>query len=185
MKIRAEQKTTRQSPRKVRLVANQVKGLSLEQAFAKLALMERRASLVVIKVLRQAVANAVHNHQLQVEDLEIENILVKTGPTYRRWQPVSRGRAHKILKRTSHIEVILKTKGNEPTQPVAKTAQAAKSKKTTAKTDDKKPQKAQPKPQTKTEAKVKTKETVKQPAAPSTKIKPSNVVKQQHRQQAK
>ncbi len=116
MKIRAQQKNSRQSPRKVRLVANQVKNLSLAEAFSQLALMERKASLVILKVMRQAVANAVHNHQLSVDDLEIDNILVKTGPTYKRWQPVSRGRAHKILKRTTHVEVILKTKGIDKKQ---------------------------------------------------------------------
>lgn len=109
MQIRAEQKNTRQSPRKVRLIANQVKGLSLEAAFTQLALMERRSSLVLMKVLRQAVANAVNNHQLNVKDLEIEKFVVKTGQTYKRMRPVSRGRAHRILKRTCHIEVILKT----------------------------------------------------------------------------
>ncbi len=110
MQIKAQQKNSRQSPRKVRLIADQVKGMSLENAFAQLALMERNSTIVLLKVMRQAVANAVNNHQLAVEDLELENILVKTGPTYKRWQPVSRGRAHKILKRTCHVEVILKTK---------------------------------------------------------------------------
>ena len=71
-----------------------------------------------MKVLRQAVANAVSNHQLTVDQLEIDSILVKTGPTYKRWQPVSRGRAHKILKRTSHVEVILKTKANAEPQEI-------------------------------------------------------------------
>ena len=113
MKIRAEQKNTRQSARKVRLLANQVKDMSLEKAFEQLALMERRASIVLLKVIRQAVANAIHNHQLSFEDLELDNIIVKVGPTYKRWQPVSRGRAHKILKRTCHIEVTLKTKQDQ------------------------------------------------------------------------
>ena len=110
MQIRAEQKNSRQSARKVRLIANQVRKMPLDKAFEQLALMERKASIVLLKVMRQAVANAVHNHQLTFEDLELHNIIVKVGPTYKRWQPVSRGRAHKILKRTCHVEVILKTK---------------------------------------------------------------------------
>jgi large subunit ribosomal protein L22 len=110
MKIRAQQKNSRQSPRKVRLIANQVKDLPLDQAFIQLSLMERKGALVILKVLRQAVANAVNNHQLDIKDLEIDQILVKTGPTYKRMRPVSRGRAHRILKRTSHVEVILRTK---------------------------------------------------------------------------
>lgn len=110
MKIRAEQKNSRQSPRKVRLIANQIKDLPLEEAFQQLALIEQKAALVILKTLRQAVANAIHNHQLKFEDLEIDQILVKTGPNYKRWQPVARGRAHQVLKRTAHIEVVLKTK---------------------------------------------------------------------------
>lgn len=131
MKIKAEQKNSRQSPRKVRLLANQVKDLSLKEAFTQLALMERKGSTVLLKVMRQAVANAVHNHQLSVEDLEIEKILVKTGPTYKRWQPVSRGRAHSILKRTCHVEVVLKTKDTnqkeeKPSKPTKKTSSKVK-----------------------------------------------------------
>ncbi len=110
MKIRAEQKNSRQAPRKVRLIANQVKDLPLEEAFKQLALIERKGALVILKTLRQAVANATHNHQLKFEDLEIDKILVKTGPTYKRWKAVARGRGHQILKRTTHVEVVLKTK---------------------------------------------------------------------------
>ncbi len=113
MKIKAEQKNSRQSPRKVRLIANQVKRLSLKDAFSQLALMNRKSTVVLLKVMRQAVANAVNNHQLTLDDLELDNILVKAGTTYKRWQPVSRGRAHKILKKTCHVEVILKTKEND------------------------------------------------------------------------
>lgn len=118
MKITAEQKNSRQSPRKVRLIANQVKKLSLQDAFSQLALMNRKSTIVLLKVMRQAVANAVNNHHLAVDDLEIDNILVKAGTIYKRWQPVSRGRAHKILKRTSHVEVILKTKTKKITEKV-------------------------------------------------------------------
>lgn len=127
MQIKAQQKNSRQSPRKVRLIADQVKGMSLEKAFAQLALMERNSTIVLLKVMRQAVANAVNNHQLAVEDLELENILVKTGPTYKRWQPVSRGRAHKILKRTCHVEVILKTKEQVNEKQELKQEEKAKS----------------------------------------------------------
>ena len=110
MKIRAEQKNTRQTPRKVRLVANQVKDLSLEKALRQLAVMERRAATVILKVKRQAIANATNNHGLKFEDLELDNIIIKKGPTYKRFRAVSRGRAHRILKRSCHVEVTLKTK---------------------------------------------------------------------------
>lgn len=121
MLIKAVQKYTRQTPRKLRLVANSVKDLSLEQAVKQLSVMERKASQEVGKVIRQAVANAVNNHGYQVSDLSIERILVNEGPRFRRFQAVSRGRAHNIIKRTSHITVVLKT-----ADEAAKTAKVGK-----------------------------------------------------------
>jgi large subunit ribosomal protein L22 len=110
MLIKATQKYTRQSPRKVRLVANTVKDLPLQQAFKQLGVISRKSTEVVAKVMKQAVADAVNNHGYQVTDLEIDSILVTEGPRYRRFQAVSRGRAHGITKRTCHITVVLKTK---------------------------------------------------------------------------
>lgn len=110
MKIRAVQKYSRQSPRKVREVANQIKKLSLTEAITQLALVERKGSEVILKVLRQAIANAIHNHHLAFADLVIESILVETGPSYKRFRSASRGRGHQILKRVAHVQVILATK---------------------------------------------------------------------------
>jgi len=103
----AIQKNTRQSPRKVRLVANAVKDLELAEAIRQLGVMERRASLVVLKVLRQAMANAQHNHRLAPDMLKIKSIQVTEGPRFRRFRAVSRGRPHGIIKRTSHVSVVL------------------------------------------------------------------------------
>jgi large subunit ribosomal protein L22 len=108
MLIKAEQKFTRQATRKVRLIANTVKKLSLENAFQQLAMINRRATIAVAKVLRQAVANAQHNFNLKPEQLKIDNIEVMEGPRYRRFQAASRGRAHGLIKRTSHVRVTLK-----------------------------------------------------------------------------
>lgn len=110
MLIKATQKYTRQSPRKVRLVANTVKKLPLEQALKQLAVIERRSTLVIMKVVKQAMANAINNHGLKFEDLVLDSIQVTPGPTYRRMRAVSRGRGHEIKKRTSHIVVVLSTK---------------------------------------------------------------------------
>lgn len=110
MLIKATQLYTRQSPRKVRLVANTIKKLSLEDAFRQLALIPRRATDVVSKVMRQAVANAVNNHGFQPSDLVIDEVIVNEGPRYKRFRAVSRGRAHNVVKRTSHVTVVLKTK---------------------------------------------------------------------------
>jgi large subunit ribosomal protein L22 len=133
MFIKAVQKYTRQTPRKLRLVANAVKDLSLEQAVKQLSVMERKASQEVGKVIRQAVANAVNNHGYQVSDLSIERILVNEGPRFRRFQAVSRGRAHNIIKRTSYITVVLKTADEaakiakvEKTESVKETAKIEK-----------------------------------------------------------
>lgn len=114
MQIVATQKYTRQSPRKVRLVANQVKGLPLPQVIDQLGVIQKKSTLVILKTLRQALANAQHNYGLKIEDIELENILVTEGPRYRRWQAVSRGRAHGIIKRTCHVQVILKTADKAP-----------------------------------------------------------------------
>lgn len=110
MIITAEQKNSRQSDRKVLLVANAVKKLSVEQALKQLAVMEVKASVVVLKVLRQAIANATHNHGLAFESLAIKSVIVGSGPHYKRFRAVSRGRAHSILKRTCHVRVELITK---------------------------------------------------------------------------
>ncbi len=137
MKVRAKQKYSRQSPRKVRMVANQVKDLSLQEALEQLALINKKASIVLLKVFRQAIANATNNHGLQIDQLEIDKVLVETGPTYKRFRAVSRGRAHKILKRTCHVEVVLQTKEkkNKQTEKTAKSK--TKSKKSKDKSDKK------------------------------------------------
>jgi large subunit ribosomal protein L22 len=109
MLIKATQKNTRQTPRKVRLIANTVRKLSIEEAFKQLSVIEKKATIVVSKVLKQAVADAMHNHGYQLTDLTLDNILVTEGPRYRRFRAVSRGRAHNVIKRTCHITVILKT----------------------------------------------------------------------------
>lgn len=122
MIIKAEQKNTRQTSRKVRLVADVVKKMSIVDAIKQLAVINRKSSLLVLKVLRQAVANATNNFGLAVADLEIDNIVVNDGPALKRWRAVSRGRAHTILKRTCHVRVDLRTK--KEAVPVVKTEAA-------------------------------------------------------------
>ena len=119
--IIAEQKNIRQSSRKVRLVANQVKKLSLSSAVAQLSVMEKKSSLVILKTLKQALANAMKNMGLQSSELELADIVVADGPILRRMRAVSRGRGHGIDKRTCHVRVVLKTKETE-TLPAAAVA---------------------------------------------------------------
>lgn len=122
MIIKAEQKNTRQTSRKVRLVVDVIKKMSIVDAINQLAVMNRKSSLLVLKVIRQAVANATNNFGLAVTDLEIDNIVVNDGPALKRWRAVSRGRAHTILKRTCHVRVDLRTK--KEAVPVVKTETA-------------------------------------------------------------
>lgn len=109
MFIKAVQKYTRQTPRKVRLVANAVKDLPLEQAMKQLGVIEKKATDVVAKTIRMAIADATHNYGFQVSDLSIDRIIINEGPRYRRFRSVSRGRAHGIIKRTCHVTVVLST----------------------------------------------------------------------------
>jgi large subunit ribosomal protein L22 len=111
MIIKSTQLNTRQTPRKVRLVANTVKKMSLNDALRQLGVIERRSTLVIMKVIRQAVANAIHNFGYSADDLKLKNILVTEGPRLKRFRAVSRGRAHNVVKRTSHITVELEAAG--------------------------------------------------------------------------
>lgn len=120
MEIKAAQRHIRQAPRKVRLVANTIKEMPIEQAIRQLAVMQRAATLPVLKTLRQAVANATHNHGLNPADLRIKELIVNDGSTLKRWRAVSRGRAHSIFKKTCHVLVTLET-----VQPAAEAKQAA------------------------------------------------------------
>ena len=108
--IKAEQKYIRTSPRKVKLVVDAVKKLSPVEALEYLRFIRKRAAGQIAKVIKQAVANAENNYKFKKEDLVFNKILIKKGPTLKRWQAASRGRAHKILKRGSHLEVILEEK---------------------------------------------------------------------------
>lgn len=125
MFIKAQQKYLRISPRKVRLVVNAIKDLQPKLALEQLLFMQNAAAIPLSKVIRQALANAVRNADLKEENLKFKSIQVGAGPTLKRWQPVSRGRAHTIYKRTSHITVLL-----ESTEPgkLAKTAPLKKTK---------------------------------------------------------
>lgn len=131
MIIKATQKNTRQAPRKVRLVANAVKDMSLEDALKNLAVIERRSTIVVLKTLRQAIANAVNNYGHAPENLTLKNILVTEGPRFRRFRAVSRGRAHTVIKRTSHVTVELEVKDSSSVEKKADKATKNKAEKST------------------------------------------------------
>ena len=107
MKARAQAKYIRQSPSKVRLVLDMVRGLPVADAQAVLDHANRRAAEPISKVLTSAVANAEHNHALDADDLIVAEAFADEGPTLRRYRPRARGRATRIHKRTSHITIVV------------------------------------------------------------------------------
>ncbi len=106
----ATAKHVRIAPDKVRVVLALIRGKSVEDAMAILQATPKAASEAVFKVLNSAAANAEHNLELPVDSLYVAEAYADCGPSLKRYQPVSKGRAHHILKRTSHITVILDTK---------------------------------------------------------------------------
>lgn len=100
-------RNARISAQKMRLVADQVRGLPVEEAVDLLAFSEKKAATFVIKALNAAIANAEHNSNLDIDDLCISRIHVDEGRTMKRWRARARGRAAKILKRSSHLTVCL------------------------------------------------------------------------------
>lgn len=107
MKVKAQARYVRQSPYKVRRVLDLVRGLPVPEAVHVLRLTPRGATEPVAKVLNSAIANAEHNHALDSEELVIAEAFADEGPTLKRFRPRARGRATQILKRTSHITIIV------------------------------------------------------------------------------
>jgi len=107
MEFRAVTKYARISPSKVRLLVDAVKGKPVETALNTLKFMPVKAAGIVEKTLRSAVANADQNTDIDVDNLVVSNILADQGPTLKRFRARARGRGARILKKTSHITVIL------------------------------------------------------------------------------
>jgi ribosomal protein L22 len=105
--VNASARFVRVAPRKARLVADQVRGMPLEDARALLRFSTRSAAQDIRKLIESAAANAEANHDLIADDLRIKDIHVDEGPTLRRYRPRALGRATRINKRTSHIAVAL------------------------------------------------------------------------------
>jgi large subunit ribosomal protein L22 len=95
------------SPRKVRKLSGAVKGKSVEKGMEILKFMPQKSAGMLGKLLESAVANADQNPEIDVDTLIIRNVLVDGGPTLKRFRARARGRGTRILKRTSHITVIL------------------------------------------------------------------------------
>lgn len=111
MNLTAQTKSIQVSPRKMRLVADSVRGLSIERAFAVLATSPKRASNIIEKTLQSAIANAVNNAKLAKETLVVDRIEVTEGQSLKRFHPSTRGRVHPYKRRRSHLRVVLIEKG--------------------------------------------------------------------------
>lgn len=107
MKVQAQLNNLRIAPRKVRLVADRVRGLQVDKALGMLEYELKQSGDVIAKLVRSASANGAHNFKMQQKNLVIEDIQVNEGPTMKRWRARAYGRAAQILKRTSKITVIL------------------------------------------------------------------------------
>ena len=107
MEVKASLKYLRISPRKVRLVADLTRGLSVKVAEANLLHIPKRSCKPLLKLLKSAIANAEHNFGLDKNNLFIKAIRVDEGPALKRWRPRARGAAFPIKKRTSHIFLTL------------------------------------------------------------------------------
>lgn len=105
MEVSAKLKGARISPQKVRLVADQVRGLPVEEALNLLAFSSKKAAQIVKKVLESAIANAENNEGADIDELKVSTIYVDEGVTMKRIRPRAKGRADRILKRSCHITV--------------------------------------------------------------------------------
>lgn len=111
MLIKAEQRYVRMSPRKVREVSRAIRGMEDPiKLIEYLGFVQKRAAGPIIKTLKQAIANAKNNMKVSEDNLKISEIIINEGPRYKRFRAGSRGMAKPIVKRTSHIRVVLETK---------------------------------------------------------------------------
>lgn len=107
MEARAVGKYIRISPQKARLVADVVRGMGVDQAITTLRFMPKKGAGIIKKVIESAVANATQDDQADVDNLYVKKILVDGGPSLKRIRPRAQGRATGIIKRSSHITVVL------------------------------------------------------------------------------
>ena len=107
MEVKAKLRHYHVAPRKVRLIIDLIRGLDVDRALEQLECKDKRCVPAVIKLLNSAIANAVNNFQLDRNNLYIKESFADQGPVLKRWKPRAHGRAGRILKKTSHITLIL------------------------------------------------------------------------------
>lgn len=110
MTVKASIKSIRMTPRKMRVVANQIRGKTVQEAVDFLTFCKRRAARPLAKLIKSAVANADHMGGIDVDNLYVKELLVDQGPTMKRFMARAKGSASPILKRTSKVHVTLEAK---------------------------------------------------------------------------
>lgn len=105
MTTSAKLRFARLSPQKTRVVADQIRGKSVDKALDILKFSNKKPAFIIKKVLESAIANAEHNDGADIDELKVTAIYIDQGPTLKRLRPRARGRADRILKPTSHITV--------------------------------------------------------------------------------
>lgn len=107
MEAKAVGKYIRISPQKARLVADVIRGMGVDQAVTTLRFMPKKGATILRKVIESALANATQDDQIDVDNLYVKKIVIDGGPSLKRIRPRAMGRATGIIKRTSHITVVL------------------------------------------------------------------------------
>ena len=105
METSAKHRYAKISPQKCRLVADQVRGMPVDKALTLLTFSNKKAAVMVRKVLESAIANAEHNDGADIDELRVSSIFIDQGPVHKRMRARAKGRGNRILKRTSHITV--------------------------------------------------------------------------------
>jgi large subunit ribosomal protein L22 len=107
MDVKATMKFVRISPTKARDLARKIQGMPVADALNAMQFTRRKAATLILKTLKSAVANAENNANLSAENLRVKEAVVENGPTMKRFRPRARGGASRILKRSSHIRIVL------------------------------------------------------------------------------
>jgi large subunit ribosomal protein L22 len=110
MEVAAKLRYARISPQKCRLIADLIRGMPVERALQTLSFSQKKAASLVKKVLESAIANAEHNDGADIDELKVAKVFVDEGPVLKRMQARAKGRGNRIMKRTSHITVLVAEK---------------------------------------------------------------------------
>ena len=105
MQVSAQLRHAKISPQKARLVADQIRGMGVENALQTLQFSNKKAAGITRQLLESAIANAEHNEGADVDELKVATVIVNEGPVMKRLRARAKGRANRILKRTSHITI--------------------------------------------------------------------------------